>query len=121
MCIPLSLLGNGSVKKLPQQRIHMQRRNCWTRRFQCGPCRIKGQNFELSKFGNWLKSVGEAGSLPYTFLYKTGDGLQLTVRVPCRSLAVSMDTCSFPVLTTGGSTTFKTVTSNLSRCLKGDI
>jgi hypothetical protein len=41
--ISLSLLGNGSVKMLPQQRIHTQRqKNCWTRRFLCGPCRIKG-------------------------------------------------------------------------------
>jgi hypothetical protein len=44
MCIPLSTLGNGSVKTLLRQRIHTQQhKNCWTRRFLCGPCRIKGK------------------------------------------------------------------------------
>jgi hypothetical protein len=42
MCIPLSLLGNGSVKTLPLQRIHKQQyKTFWTHRFLCGPCRIK--------------------------------------------------------------------------------
>jgi hypothetical protein len=42
MCIPLSLLGNGSVETLPLQRIHTQRQqNRSTRRVLCGPCRIK--------------------------------------------------------------------------------
>jgi hypothetical protein len=40
--VPLSLLGNVSVVTLPRQRIHTQQyKNRWTRRFQCGPCRIK--------------------------------------------------------------------------------
>jgi hypothetical protein len=40
--ISLSLLGNGSVKTLPRQRIRTQQKNnCWTRRFLCGPYRIK--------------------------------------------------------------------------------
>jgi hypothetical protein len=30
-------------KTLLRQRIHTQQQNCWTRRFQCGPCRIKGK------------------------------------------------------------------------------
>jgi hypothetical protein len=43
LCIPtLSLLSNGSVETSPRQRIHTQHwKNCWTRRFQCGPRRIK--------------------------------------------------------------------------------
>jgi hypothetical protein len=42
LCIPLTLLGNGSVETLSRYRIHtQQKKNCWTRRFQCGPCRIK--------------------------------------------------------------------------------
>jgi hypothetical protein len=41
---PQSLLGNGSVKTLPRQQIHMvQYMTCWTRRFMCGSCRIKGK------------------------------------------------------------------------------
>jgi hypothetical protein len=54
MCIPLSLLGNGSVKTLPLQGIcTQQKKNCWRRRFLCGPCRISwkaissSQNFLL--------------------------------------------------------------------------
>jgi hypothetical protein len=44
MCIHISLLGNGSVKTLPRQRIHTQQENnCWTSRFLCGPCRINGK------------------------------------------------------------------------------
>jgi hypothetical protein len=86
LCIPLWLLGNGSVKNPPivvrqllgknplivarqwcdksppivarqllgknppivarqrLERIHeQQQKNCWTRRFQCAPCRIKGK------------------------------------------------------------------------------
>jgi hypothetical protein len=30
---PPKLLGNGSVKSLPWQRIHTQQKNCWTRPF----------------------------------------------------------------------------------------
>jgi hypothetical protein len=33
MCIPLSLLGNGSVKTLSLQRIHTQQYNCWRHLF----------------------------------------------------------------------------------------
>jgi hypothetical protein len=38
--ILLSLLGNGSVKTLSRQWIHVHQ-NCWTRRFLWGRCRIK--------------------------------------------------------------------------------
>jgi hypothetical protein len=39
---PLSLLGNGSVETILRQRINtQQQKNCWTRCFQCGPCRMK--------------------------------------------------------------------------------
>jgi hypothetical protein len=41
-CIPLSLLGNDSVKTLP-----LQRRNCWRCRFLCGPCLIRGNSMVL--------------------------------------------------------------------------
>jgi hypothetical protein len=38
--IPLSSLGNDSVKTLPRHLMHKQQyNNCWTRRFLCGPCR----------------------------------------------------------------------------------
>jgi hypothetical protein len=44
VCILLSLLGNGSVKTFPRQRIHTQQyKNCWTRLFVCDPCRIEGK------------------------------------------------------------------------------
>jgi hypothetical protein len=36
LCIPLSLLGNGSCKHVPAAM-----KNCWRRRFLCGPCYIK--------------------------------------------------------------------------------
>jgi hypothetical protein len=42
--IPLSLLGNGLTKTLPRQRVHAQQQNCWTRRFLCGSCPIKGKS-----------------------------------------------------------------------------
>jgi hypothetical protein len=42
VCVsPLSLLGNGSVNTFLRHRIHTK--NCWTPRFLCGPCRIKGK------------------------------------------------------------------------------
>jgi hypothetical protein len=42
MCIPLSLLGNDPARTSPRQRIHTQQyKNCWMRRFLCGPCIIK--------------------------------------------------------------------------------
>jgi hypothetical protein len=44
MWISLSLLGNGSVKRLPRQQIYTQQKNCWTRRFPCGPCGIEGNH-----------------------------------------------------------------------------
>jgi hypothetical protein len=51
---PLSLIGNGSVKTLPQQLIHtQQQKNCWTRRFLCGPYRIKGKE-AISSSQNFL-------------------------------------------------------------------
>jgi hypothetical protein len=44
VCVSLlSPLGNGSVKTLPQQRIHTQQwKNCWTFSFLSGTCRIEG-------------------------------------------------------------------------------
>jgi hypothetical protein len=36
ICIPLSLLGNGSVNAFSRQH------NCWRRRFLCDPCCING-------------------------------------------------------------------------------
>jgi hypothetical protein len=40
--IPLSFLGNSSLKILLRQRIHTQQyKHFWTRSFLCGPCRIK--------------------------------------------------------------------------------
>jgi hypothetical protein len=57
MYIPLSFLGNGSVKMLERQRIHTQKyMNCWTRRFLCGQCRIKGTQ-AVSSSQNSLLSV----------------------------------------------------------------
>jgi hypothetical protein len=47
VCIPLSLLFNGSV--FPRQRIH-ERKNCWTCRFLCGPCRITGRSVGLAVY-----------------------------------------------------------------------
>jgi hypothetical protein len=42
MCIPLSLLGNGSVETLPLQRIHtQQKKNYGMNPSLYGPCRIK--------------------------------------------------------------------------------
>jgi hypothetical protein len=38
MCTPLQLLGNGSVNMFPGNK-----KNCWTRRFLCGPCQLKGK------------------------------------------------------------------------------
>jgi hypothetical protein len=47
MCIPLSLLGDGSVKKLPWQRIHTQKlKNWWRRR--------SPSVRDLSKESRWL-------------------------------------------------------------------
>jgi hypothetical protein len=37
LCIPLSLLGNGS------EHFPAAMKNCWMRRFLCGPCEIKGK------------------------------------------------------------------------------
>jgi hypothetical protein len=40
--IPLTLVGNGSVRTLPRQRIHRkQYKNCWTRPFLCDPWLMK--------------------------------------------------------------------------------
>jgi hypothetical protein len=51
MCIPLSLLGNDSVKTLTRQRTHTQQYNCYKRRFLWGPCRIKeSRRLELLLF-----------------------------------------------------------------------
>jgi hypothetical protein len=44
MRIPLSLLDNGSLYTFPRQRIYVTKKNCWTRRFVCGPCLIKGES-----------------------------------------------------------------------------
>jgi hypothetical protein len=42
ICIPLSLLGNGSIKTLPPRRIHTKEdKNYLTRRFVCGPCLVR--------------------------------------------------------------------------------
>jgi hypothetical protein len=49
----LSLLDSNSLRKLAGQRIHMhQQMNYWTRRFLCGPYRIKGKwaNSSSQKF-----------------------------------------------------------------------
>jgi hypothetical protein len=67
MCNPPTFarqkLGNGSVKSLPRQRIHtLQYKNCWTRRFICGPC--------LSKEIKWLV-LPRTSCLMVNFLYKT--------------------------------------------------
>jgi hypothetical protein len=45
VCVSLpSLLGNGSVKTLPRQRIHTQElKNCWTCCYLCDTCHIKGK------------------------------------------------------------------------------
>jgi hypothetical protein len=54
MCIPLSLLGKGSVKTLSRQRIYTQEwNNCLTRRFLCGPCLINGMQV-ISPSQNFL-------------------------------------------------------------------
>jgi hypothetical protein len=42
-CSPLSLLGSGSIKTLPLQRIHKQRYNFWTRRFLMIPVSYQGK------------------------------------------------------------------------------
>jgi hypothetical protein len=47
---PLSLLGNGSLNTFPLQQIHQTKKNCWRRRFRCGPCRIKGEYVGLSVY-----------------------------------------------------------------------
>jgi hypothetical protein len=46
---PVSLLDNGSVYTFPRQRIH-ETNNCWTRRFLCGPCRMKWDSVGLSVY-----------------------------------------------------------------------
>jgi hypothetical protein len=46
MCIPISLLGNGSVNTFPLQQIH-DTKNCWTHPFLCGPCLIKIESLGL--------------------------------------------------------------------------
>jgi hypothetical protein len=57
MCIPLSLLGKGSIKTLPRWRIPMQQqKNCWTRHFLCGPYSIKGKQ-SISSSRNFLLSL----------------------------------------------------------------
>jgi hypothetical protein len=42
---PLTLLLSGSVYRFPRQRIH-ETKNCWTRLFVCGPCRMYPVFFE---------------------------------------------------------------------------
>jgi hypothetical protein len=50
----ISLLGNGSVKTLPQKRTDMQQyKTCWTYRFLRGPCRTKGK-YVISSSQNFL-------------------------------------------------------------------
>jgi hypothetical protein len=43
----LSLLGNGSIKTFPQQRIHQTKKNCWTRHSPCGLSLIKWESVGL--------------------------------------------------------------------------
>jgi hypothetical protein len=51
ICIPLTLLGNGSVNTFPRQRIHINNgMNCWTWHFICGPCLIKCEYIGLSLY-----------------------------------------------------------------------
>jgi hypothetical protein len=55
VCIcPLPSLGNCSVNTFPRQQIYTQKlKNCWTRRFLCGPCRIE-INEAISSSDNFL-------------------------------------------------------------------
>jgi hypothetical protein len=56
MYIPLTLLENGLVNMFPRQRIHMQQHKiCSTRRFPCGPCRIK-RKYTISSSQNFLST-----------------------------------------------------------------
>jgi hypothetical protein len=51
VCVsPLAFLGNGSVYTLPRKRIHETKKKCWTRRFICGPCGVKGKSVGLSVY-----------------------------------------------------------------------
>jgi hypothetical protein len=61
MCL---LLGNGSVKTLPLQRMHMQQKKNYTYSFLRSPCRIKGkwaisssQNFSFILFIDYLTTL----------------------------------------------------------------
>jgi hypothetical protein len=57
MSIPLSLLGNGSMKTLPLRRIHTQKqKNWWTHRLLCGSCHIYGKQ-AISSSQNFLFSL----------------------------------------------------------------
>jgi hypothetical protein len=54
MYTTLSLLDNGSVKKLPKQQIHRQRqKNYWTHPFLCCLCFVKGKQ-AISSSQNFL-------------------------------------------------------------------
>jgi hypothetical protein len=53
MRIPLSLLGNSSVKTLLRQQIHRQQYKNWTRCFLCFRCCIKGK-LAISSYQNFL-------------------------------------------------------------------
>jgi hypothetical protein len=57
MCLyvyPRLLLGNGSVKMLQRQWIHIQQqKNYWTRPFLCSPCHIDGK-YAISSSQNFL-------------------------------------------------------------------
>jgi hypothetical protein len=67
MCIPLSLLGNGSVHTFPRQRIHEIKKNLWTFRFLYCRCSIKGKSVVLSV-------CVEAGSNTSTVTLRVGGG-----------------------------------------------
>jgi hypothetical protein len=52
MCVlvcftPLSLLGNSSVTHFCANEYTQQYKNCWSRRFLCCPCHIKGESVNL--------------------------------------------------------------------------
>jgi hypothetical protein len=70
---PPSLLGSGSVKTLPWQRIHMQEcKNCWTGRFLCGGRRIKGSRQLLIVIAGTCSSEGrirEFGLFKFPFRF----------------------------------------------------
>jgi hypothetical protein len=70
MSVPLPLLGNGSVKTLRLQRIHAQQsKNCWTSRFLCGQCRIKGKQAISSSQNLFFRFPHWKNGSPYIQAY----------------------------------------------------